>query len=58
MKEPVYYIEKKIFGMIIKIPIKASEIEALHDQLMCDAQLPKEDLVLSSVFDKPEEVHR
>lgn len=58
MKEPVYYIEKKMFGMVIKIPIKASEIEALHNQLMCDAQPPKEDPVQLSVFDNPEEVHR
>lgn len=58
MKEPVYYIEKKMFGMIIKIPIKASEIEFLYNQLMCDTQPPKEDPVQLNIFDTPEEVHR
>lgn len=58
MNEPVYYIEKKVFGMIIRIPVKASEIETLYEQLINDSKQPSEDPVQLSIFDNPEEVHR
>lgn len=59
-KEPVYYIEKKLFGMIIKVPVKASEIEALYNQVVLDAQatVTVDDSPEETVFGNAEELHR
>lgn len=54
-KQPKYYITKKMFGMVIQIPVTASEIESLHSQLMADTVPPKEDPMQLSIFDKPED---
>jgi hypothetical protein len=56
--QPKYYITKKVFGMIIQIPVTASEIENLHNQLIADSKAPSEDPLQISIFDTPEEVHR
>ena len=53
--QPKYYITKRIFGMIIQIPVTASEIEARHNQLITDSTAPSEDPLQVSIFDTPEE---
>lgn len=54
-KQPKYYITKRMFGMIIQVPVTASEIETLHSQLMMDTAQPAEDPMQLSIFDKPED---
>lgn len=56
--QPKYYITKRMFGMIIQIPVTASEIEALHNQLVADSMAPSEDPLQVSIFDTPEEPSR
>lgn len=57
-KQPKYYITKKIFGMVVQIPVSASEIESLYNQLIGDTTPPAEDPVQLSIFDNPKDVCR
>ena len=57
-KQPIYYIAKKIFGVVIQIPVTASEIEQLHSMLIEGSNLPAEDPVQVSIFGNPEDISK